>query len=176
MIKRNSLVKVHLYASGFFAPFLLIMAITGTFYLLDIKGSEERVFVKELLLENKPDEVIVKNVLAKVEPGYDFAYLKSAGTRVFTRPTTRAYYSFEKENDIYKLYKIRPNILRTLIEVHKGHGPKSMRIFEILLGIALLTILITGVWIGIMTARDKKVTLITMGAGAASFLIILLFL
>lgn len=172
MIKRIKLLQIHLYAASFFAPFLLVMAITGTCYLLDIKGSEEKVFVKDLMLQSAPDEVIVKNILAKIEPRYEFAYIKKSGSRVFTRPTTRTYYSFENENNVYKVYQIKPSLLKALIEVHKGHGPKTMRVFQILLGIALVIILITGIWIALITIRDRKITLIAMGIGSLSFLIL----
>jgi uncharacterized iron-regulated membrane protein len=41
-VSRKTLVTIHLYLAAFFAPILLIMAVSGGLYLLDIKGSMEK--------------------------------------------------------------------------------------------------------------------------------------
>ncbi|GAB4015162.1 MAG: hypothetical protein Fur0010_13920 [Bdellovibrio sp.] len=177
-MNRLSWIKIHLYLSAFFAPFIILMAITGTSYLMDYKGDEKKDFVKEVSYEELKDfsEENVKSVLLKIDPDYSFEYLKSGGNTVSTRPFTRAYYSFEKKNDIVALYKHSPNFLRAMIEIHKGHGPIALKWFQKFLGIGLFLITLSGMWLGFSLARDKTATLVLSSMGFVVLAILYLFL
>ena len=41
-MSRKTLMTIHLYLAAFFTPMLLIMAVSGGLYLLDIKGNMEK--------------------------------------------------------------------------------------------------------------------------------------
>lgn len=175
-MNRPLLIKIHLYLSAFFAPFLLLMAITGTCYLLGSKGSVEKQVVSKIN-SNGMDltEQQVKEHISKIAPDYSYEYIKVRPGAFFTRPTTRTYYEVKKQpGNEYTIYKAKPSFLAAIIEVHKGHGPQLLKLLEKVLGIVLILILISGVWLALQLKRDRKITLILMGSGfvVLSFMIL----
>ena len=123
------------------------MAITGTLYLFGEKGSVEKSLVQENI--NLSSEISkteqIKTILKKVDQGYRFESVKDRGSVLQTRPTSRDYYSFKKqESGFFNLYKIEPNFLSKVIEVHKGHGPRLLKNMQKTLGISLVFIIFTG--------------------------------
>lgn len=177
-MNRLSWIKIHLYLSAFFAPFIILMAITGTSYLMDYKGDEKKDFIKEISYEEIKDFSVndVASVLNKIDPKYRFEYLKSGGNTVSTRPFTRTYYSFEKKAEIVALYKHTPNFLRAMIEIHKGHGPIALKWFQKFLGVGLFLITLSGMWLGFSLSRDQKATLVLSSLGFVFLLGLYLFL
>lgn len=165
-MKRNTLIKIHLYLSAFFAPVILLMAVSGTSYLLGFKGHstiEELHSIESVELIN--DE-FVKNELSKINPGYHYEYLKESGNKTFTRPTTREYYQFTKIDGNIKIEKISPNFLAKIIEAHKGHGPGYFKTIQKIFGICLILILFSGIWLALTVKRDVKITLVLVGIGS----------
>lgn len=166
-MKRQNLLKIHLYLSAFFTPFLFLMALTGTSYLLGFKGDVKKEVIKTITLES---EKITKEqaqlYLNSIDSNYKFEYLKESGNVTFTRPTTRTYYQFEREGNNVSIFKMTPNFLLRIIEVHKGHGPGLLKNLEKMLGIALMFVLISGVWLAVTVKRDMKITLILISLGA----------
>lgn len=165
-MKRQTLLKIHLYLSALFTPFIFLMAFTGTSYLLGYKGDVKKEVVKSVELENEKITLEqAQNLLKDIDPDYTFEYLREAGTGAFTRPTTRTYYQFEKNENGITISKMTPNFLRAVIEVHKGHGPGLLKNLEKILGISLMLVLISGIWLAVSVKRDKKITLILIGLG-----------
>lgn len=177
-MNRLTWIKIHLYISAFFAPFIFLMAFTGVSYLLDFKGNEKKDFIKEISYEqiNEFNDENVKKVLAEIDPNYKFEYLKTAGNSISTRPYTRTYYSFEKKAEIIALYKHTPDFLRSIIEVHKGHGPMALKWLERFMGIGLFLITISGMWLAFSLQRDRKITLVLSSLGLAVLGSLYLFL
>lgn len=177
-MKRQLLIKIHLCLSAFFAPFLLLMAITGTCYLLGFKGSTKQEIVSSIAVG---DNTITKNYISshikKMAPDYSFEYIKEKPGVFYTRPTTRTFYKIKKEGQSsYVVYKVTPNFLASIIEVHKGHGPSLLKTLQKVLGFILMLILITGVWLALQLKRDQKMTLVLIGAGFILLSIMILFL
>ena len=176
-MSRKILFNIHFYLSCFFTPFLMLMAITGTSYLFGFKGSSESVLVEKALIfesgQNK--EKKVREVLEKIDAEYNFEYLKDRGSSIQTRPTTRAYYNFKKnEQQTFDLYRVSPNFLSRIIEVHKGHGPGLLKYFEKLLGFSLLLIVLSGFFMALKINNRKKSALLTSSLGALALLALFL--
>lgn len=154
------------------------MAVTGTCYLLGFKGSTQEEIVSSIAVG---DETITSDYVAayvkKMAPDYSFEYIKQSPGVFYTRPTTRTYYKIKKKGQgSYVVYKVKPSFLASIIEVHKGHGPKLVKLLEKILGFILMLILISGVWLALQLARDRKITLILMGSGFALLSAMILFL
>lgn len=176
-MKRQTLFNIHFYLSSFFSPFLLVMALTGTLYLFGEKGSVENTLILEKISFNNAlsREKQIKVILKKINQDYSFESIKDRGRVLQTRPTSRKYYSFEKqENGTFHLYKLEPNFLRKVIEVHKGHGPKLLKSMQKALGICLVFIIITGLLMSLKINKRAKSFVISAGLG--SIALILLFL
>lgn len=163
-MNKSLLVKIHLFLSAFFAPFLLLMAFTGTSYLFSYKGSVENELVKNIQIQYLTDE-IVKNTLFSIDPSYSFEYTKGSNDKMITRPTTRESYEFIKKDNGYDVYRVSPNFLKRIIEVHKGHGPSLLKWLQKLLGICLILILTTGIMISFKSKKHKTMSLGFMTLG-----------
>lgn len=171
MISRNYIVKTHLILASLLMPFLLLMPLSGVFYLLDIKGETVNEF-SFVVSEPIPFEAEAKiqffrEQFKKNNIDFEFESIKDAGKELIFRPTTKLYYTaiLIPENDI-RVYKSKPNLVKKLIELHKGHGPKILRILEIIFGISLITIALSGVWIAVITKPYRKPMLISFSIGA----------
>jgi hypothetical protein len=178
-MSRNLLLKIHLYLSAFFAPYLLLMAFTGTSYLFGFKGSETKELVKTIEFSGEEialDNAFVRQNMSEIDGSYSFETVKESGTLATTRPATRQYYSFEKKGEQILVNKVYPNLLKRLIEAHKGHGPALLKSFEKLMGFSLILILISGIWLALSLKRDSKQTWILMTIGGISFLTLFLSL
>lgn len=166
-MKRQNLIKIHLYLSALFTPFLLLMAISGTCYLFGNKGSVHKETVRSITVGT--NEFTKKDVISHVksiDPNYSYEYIKGKPGIFYTRPTTRMHYIFKQSNDgSFKVYKATPNLLASIIEVHKGHGPKLVKTLEKILGFILMLILTSGVWLALQLKRDRLVTIVLMGTG-----------
>ncbi len=169
-MKRATLIKIHLYLSAIFAPFLFLMAFTGTSYLMGFKGNADKKVVETFEVDTEITEAYVRAELARIDPGYSFEYTKKSADGLFTRPTTRDYYQFERLDRQIIVKKVSPNFLLKIIEIHKGHGPGFLKFVEKILGIGLILILISGIWLALTVKRDKKITLVLMLGG---FLVLL---
>ena len=176
-MKRQTLFNIHFYLSSFFTPFLILIAVTGTFYLNGNKGAAESKLIKEGIQfqAGVAKKEQISKMLKEIDSSYSFEYIKDRGSSIQTRPTTRDYYNFKKKKDgSFSLYKDSPNFLLRIIEVHKGHGPKLLKYLQIVLGLSLFLIVLTGLFMSLqMKARVKQFT-ITMGAGVLVLLALFL--
>lgn len=150
------------------------MAFTGTAYLMNFKGSVTEKVVETVESESPVTESLIENELKRIDPEYSYEYTKKSPNGFFTRPTTRDYYSFEKQDNQIIVKKVTPSFLRKIIEIHKGHGPGLLKLVEKILGVGLILILISGVWLALTIKRDMKITLILMGVGSVILAILAL--
>lgn len=174
-MKRSLLIKIHLYLSSFFAPFLILMTITGTLYLFSQKGSVNSKRITTITTD-KISESIIKEELSKINPTYRFEYTKSYPDKVITRPTTRKYYEFIKQKSSYEVREVTPSFLKRIIEVHKGHGPKALKWFQKILGICLALIILTGIALSLIGYRHTKISITLMCLGTISLAYLFYFL
>ncbi|MFC6439697.1 PepSY-associated TM helix domain-containing protein [Bowmanella sp. JS7-9] len=175
-MSRKTLVALHLYLAAFFAPILLIMAISGGLYLLGIKGnvtSGDPVQLNNIQLANDEHlrEQQIRDVFMQVGLDADFEYLKGAGTRWQTRPTSRDHFIIEQQGNDLLITPRSPDLIASIVELHKGHGPGLFRILQQLLALGLVIVLLTGLWLGLKMASMKNQTLSFTAAGILLFVL-----
>ena len=91
------------------------------------------------------------------------------------RSTTRTHFMAAKANDNELIvYKIEPNLLKRMIELHKGHGPRMMRWFETAFGLALILTTLSGLWLAWTVKPYRNTTLISFAVGVALILVCLI--
>lgn len=177
---RKNLIRVHLYLAAFLAPAFLLTALSGGLYLVGIKGQT----VETVL--NLPDnasldfasaslEKDVTELLTAGDIDHKFEYIKSSGSTIQTRPTSRASILFKHQDDVLTATLIEPDLQKSMIELHKGHGPTLFKTYQKLVAVGLLIIVISGVWMGFNSTTLRWPTAIASGLGLFSFLILIFF-
>jgi hypothetical protein len=179
-MNRNTLITIHMYLSAFFAPMVLLVAISGGLYLIGIKGSVER--TELATIERAPLDTSSEQLPAEVsallaEAGvsdFDFEYVKVKGDTLYTRPTSREHYVIEQGDGAVSIIHAVPDFQSGMVELHKGHGPTLFKTFQKLFALALVFIIVSGVWLGLNARHLRRNTLVTAGLGCLGVLVLLL--
>ena len=178
-MSRRLVINFHLYLAAFFAPMLVIIAISGGLYLLGIKGSTDRADVMlpakvTLDLSSATLEADVRKMFKESGIDYQFEYIKINERKVFTRPTSKTSYEIRisKARGQVTLTKLEPDIQKRMIELHKGHGPSLFKHLQKFMALGLLIILLSGLYLGIVSKAMKVPTLVTTSVGLLTFIII----
>ena len=173
---RKFVLKAHLILACFFTPYILLVAISGTAYLSGFKGEFQKTELKSFKLELPVDKKEQESILSQKinELGYElnYEYVKFAGAKKIFRPSSRDHYVLESEGDLHRLYLMQPNFLRSLMELHFGHGPKVFKQISILFGLCLLLVLISGILLGLWSRAFRKTSIIGVGVGVISIIVL----
>ena len=177
-MSRKLVISIHLYLAAFFAPMVLIMAVSGGLYLLGVKGSieKETVAVLPVQLDTRSVDLEqqVRTLLEEQGLKNDFQYLKQRGGNLDTRPTNRQFYQLLQREDGLHIVSAQPNVIAALVELHKGHGPTLYKQFEVAFSLALVMIMLSGLYLGLASKGLKSRTLQLSAAGALVFLVLAL--
>ena len=172
---RALLIKLHLYCSAFFAAAIVLVAVSGGLYLIGIKGTIEQTPVgtlatgQQLLLE--PSEAKVQAALASLGVSdFEFEYVKQKGSQLITRPTTRPFYTLDISGEDAVVRYNEPSLQKQMIELHMGHGPTAYKAYQQVFAAGMLFIILTGLWLGLSSARLRFSTAVISGAGVILFL------
>jgi len=172
---RSLWIKIHLYVAAFFLPMLLAMAASGGLYLLGVKGSVHSTPVslsatKSLSADSGTLGDDVRELLTANGIYHDFEYIKVSGKKFVTRPTSTNYYELIiHENEVQATLN-QPDLIKSLVELHKGHGPLFFKDLQKLMALGLLIVLLSGFWLGTSSAGLRVPTLLTTVAGLVVFL------
>ena len=171
-MNRPLLIQIHLGLASLYLPLLLLMPLTGGLYLLGFKGTETKTEAfkvdTDLPIEKSKWHTFFNQQFENQKIDFQFEEIKESGNDFLLRPSTRTYYSATKNSDsTLTFYKVEPNLLRKLVEIHKGHGPKLMKWFEISFAFALILTALSGLWLSITVPKYMKITWIafTIGLG-----------
>lgn len=161
---RSTITLLHLFAATLLAPFLILVAVTGGLYVADIKpdlAQNEINLIAPITLDaDSPDiEDEVRKILTDNDIDLNFEYLRISGDNITTRPTSRDHISFKKDDDGWSATYNKPNLHYAMMELHKGHGPKLFKTYQILAGIALFMILLSGLFVGILSKAYRRKTI-----------------
>lgn len=173
-MNRTLFVTIHMYLSAFFAPFVLLVSISGGLYLLGVKGSvqEQSVYLSADNAINSQSETLKADVdallLVAGVSNYDYEYVKVKGSTLYTRPTSRQHYVIELGDEV-EVMQAQPSLQNALVELHKGHGPTAFKTFQKFFALGLILIIVSGLWLGISARRLRARTLLTSLAGFAAF-------
>lgn len=177
---RKLLITIHMYLAAFFAPAVLLVAFSGGLYLLGVKGEVEQEIIyssSEVRIDNQSAslEADVAALLARAGvESYSFEYAKVSGTTVYTRPTSSDHYLIKSSAVGVEVIHARPSLQSRMIELHKGHGPTNFKTFQKAFAIALIFIILSGLWLGVSAARLRRSTLLTVATGAVIFALLLI--
>ncbi len=172
---RSLWVKVHLYVAAFFLPMLLVMATSGGLYLLGVKGSVDSTPVplsatQAFSAESATLNSDVRELLGANGIDHDFEYIKVSGNTFITRPTSSDYYEITVHDTGIQATLNRPDLIKSLVELHKGHGPLLFKDLQKLMALGLLIILLSGFWLGASSPSLRVPTLLTTALGLLVFL------
>jgi len=168
-MKRSLLLNIHLILSSLFIPFLLVIPLSGSLYLLGIKGEVTKTQILQLegsVPASVTDkEIYFRTLFSDKKIDFDFEYIKETPAELIFRPTTKDFYTAVIKDGTITLFAAKPSMLSKIMELHKGHGPQKMKKFEAAFGIALILILITGLWLALTVGKFRKLTFISFGFG-----------
>ena len=172
---RTLLIKLHLYLSAFFSAAIVLVAVSGGLYLIGIKGSIQQTPVGTVstgsqLLQD-PSETNVHAALASLGiSDFEFEYVKQKGSQLITRPTTRPFYTLDISGDEAVVKFNEPSLQKRMIELHMGHGPTAYKTYQQVFAAGMLFIILSGLWLGLSSARLRLSTAVISGTGVLLFL------
>lgn len=178
-MKRKVIVTIHLYLAAFFAPAVLLVAISGGLYLLDIKGEVEleTIYSSSIVVDSK-STALKRDIDSLLESagvvGYEYEYVKVKGRTLYTRPTSTEHYVVQLTDSGVEVIHAQPNLQSRMIELHKGHGPSAFKTFQKLFAISLIFIIVSGLVLGISNTRLRPTTLLVAAVGAVVFSMLVL--
>ena len=176
---RALLIKLHLYLSAFFSAAIILVAVSGGLYLIGIKGSVEQAPVNILdggsALMADPSRDAVSQALNRAGvTGFEFEYVKQKGAQLITRPTTRPFYTLDIREDEMIVQYNEPSFQKRMIELHMGHGPTAYKRYQQVFAAGMLFIMLSGLWLGLSSARLRMSTALISGSGLIAFLFLAL--
>lgn len=177
---RKQFITLHMYIAAFFAPAVLLVAISGGLYLAGFKGSveQESIYQSSSIDIDPQSNSLKADVTALLAAAgvssYSFEYVKVKGDTLFTRPTSTDHYVIQLRGDGTEILHARPSLQSRMMELHKGHGPTAFKTFQKVFAIGLAIIILSGLWLGLSAARLRRSTLLTTAAGAVIFGLLLL--
>ncbi len=177
-IKARSLMTLlHLFAATLLAPFFILVAITGGLYVSDIKPDLEKSDIELsspiTFDSNSPTlDEDVRKVLADNNIDIDFEYIRNRGDSLTTRPTSRQHVQFSKDDNGWNATLNTPNFHYAMMELHKGHGPTLFKKYQIVAGVALFIIMMSGLIVGFLSKAYRRKTIISTIIGSLVFVIL----
>lgn len=167
---RSLWVKIHLYIASFFLPFLLLMAVSGGLYLNGIKGEVVQTPVDMTsAVPLDPDSSSLKQDIDGLLQAngiiHEFEYVRISGSLLTTRPTSRDYYTIDASSPVPIVVLNHPDLVKRLVELHKGHGPGLFKTLQKVMAVGLVLILLSGFWLGVSSPALRMPTLGTAVAG-----------
>lgn len=174
-MSRKLLINIHLYLAAFFTPFIVIVSISGGLDAAGIGMETKETLVRtlkgtQLNFDSEDIKAEVQAILVKTGIDHRFEQVRVRGDSASTRPTSRTHYSLKNNRGSLEITERNPSILRVFMELHKGHGPKLFKWFEISFGVALFFIAVSGLWLGLDNRGLRKRTVVITGLGLAVFL------
>ena len=172
-MNRKFLINIHLYLSAFFLPFLLLMPLTGFLYLLGEKGEATRELVysinETMPVEVEEQKAWIQENLDRFDSTYTYESIRSGNKTHILRPSHKPYYNLIETDEGVDFYKVSPNFLQSMVELHKGHGPQVVRKLQTVFGLGLLIVVISGVCLALTVAPYRKKTFIGLALGLIVF-------
>lgn len=174
---RKYMVLAHLWAAGLMAPAFALHAISGGLYLMNIKGqvATERVpLPTDATLDFSSDtlESDVRQLLVDAKMDHDFQYVRNRGSLIQLRPTSRTYLEFKQTDSGLTATRVKPNAVKSMMELHMGHGPELFKTYQKLVALLLLLVVFGGVLVGLLAKAYRRQTVTALVLGIAAFVVI----
>jgi hypothetical protein len=174
---RKYLILAHLWLAGLMAPAFALHAISGGLYLMNIKGTAatERVALPtgaELDFESATLEEDVRALLKTANLNHEFEYIRNRGTVIQLRPTSETYLEFKQTPQGLSATRVKPDTVRSMMELHKGHGPQIFKSYQKLVAVLLLGVVLGGILVGLMAKAYRRQTVIAVVIGMVVFVLV----
>jgi len=174
---RKFLVLMHLWVAGLMAPAFALHAISGGLYLMGVKGSAatERLALpagSTLDFESETLKADVQALLQSANLNHDFEYVKNRETLIQLRPTSKTYLEFSQTPKGLSATRIKPDFVRSMIEMHKGHGPKLFKTYQKLVALLLLGVIFGGILVGLLAKPFRRQTMAAVAIGLVAFVLV----
>ena len=174
---RKYLVLAHLWLAGIMAPAFALHAISGGLYLMDIKGkaATERVSLPagaDLDFKSATLEADVRALLTQANLNHDFEYIRNRGTVIQLRPTSKTYLEFKQTPQGLTASRVKPDTVRSMMELHKGHGPQIFKSYQKLVALLLLGVVLGGILVGLLAKAYRRQTTIAVVMGIVIFILV----
>ena len=174
---RKYLILAHLWLAGLMAPAFALHAISGGLYLMDIKGeaATERLALPEaaqLDFKSPTLEADVKSLLKQANVDHDFEYIRNRGAVIQLRPTSKPYLEFKQTPQGLTASRVKPNAVRSMMELHKGHGPQLFKSYQKLVAVLLLGVVFGGILVGLMARAYRRQTIVAVAIGIVTFVFV----
>ena len=176
---RRLLINLHLIFAGIMAPAFLLVAISGGLYLINIKGSTTTTPVTladdaQLDFSSDTLETDVRVLLSRSNVDHDFEYVRNRGSSIDLRPTSRTYLSIAQTPDGLVATQHKPDFQKSMIELHKGHGPSLFKLYQKFVAILLIGVVLGGVLVGLLAKAYRGKTIASLIGGTVLFLVLAL--
>lgn len=176
-MNRQTLVTIHLYLAAFLTPIVLMIAISGGLYLFGLKGTSVSTQVyqgdaSEFDFKSADSKAAVDDLFSHIGIEHDFEYTKGSSTSLVTRPTSRDYYVIAARGDSLTVTLEQPDLIKRIVELHKGHGPGLFKTLQKITAFGLVFIFVSGLWIAWKTPPMRNTMATTAGAGFLVWLVL----
>lgn len=177
---RRILINLHLIFAGIMAPAFLMLAVSGGLYLLNIKGTTDDTPViladgAALDFQSETLEADVRALLVRSDINHRFEYIRDRGQTIELRPTSRTYLTLSQTPEGLSATRHDPDLQKSMIELHKGHGPTLFKLYQKLVAILLIGVVLGGVLVGLLSPAYRGKTLVSLVVGTVLFFILALF-
>lgn len=174
---RKYLILAHLWLAGLMAPAFALHAVSGGFYLMDIKGAvvtENITLPANSALDFGSDglEADVRSLLDRANIDHNFEYIRNRGTIIQLRPTSRDYLEFEQTPTGMTAKMVKPDFIRSMMELHKGHGPELFKTYQKFVALMLLLVVFGGILVGLLAKAYRRQTTIAVVVGTLVFVVV----
>lgn len=170
--------KLHGYLSIFFLLLMFIYALTGTLYLFEIEGNKSTRSIN-LQLDTWPVNEeqalsVMPEILEKIgEDKLPSKYSDSKGHEWYGLKKSILLTQNDKNNSVLVTVS-NSDFMRQMLMIHKGHGGPLFTLLGVALGIYVLLMLISGVWLSIKTKPMFRGSMISAGMGLVTVIVIYL--
>ena len=176
---RRKLIILHLLFAGFMAPAFLLLAVSGGLYLVGVKGQTSTAPVPlppgaALDFDAADIDAEVRGFLTRSGIDHRFEYVRHRGDSLDLRPTSRTYLTIARTPDGLTATRHEPDLQKSMIELHKGHGPRLFKLYQKVVAVALLAVVLGGVAVGLLSPVWRRTTLVSLAAGTVVFAILVL--
>ena len=172
-MNRRTMIVLHLGLATLFLPFMLVIPLSGGLYLLDIKGEQtksEAFRIEQLPPTEKPEDFF-RQQFKERGIDFDFEYIRASKDDFIFRPSTRVHYMASKAGDAVVVYKLEPDFVKRMIEIHKGHGPLIIRWLQVAFALALILVTLSGVYLAYIVPSYRKIMGLCFGVGVLLMLL-----
>jgi hypothetical protein len=177
---RKTLINLHLLFAAFMAPAFILVAVSGGLYLTGNKGQVSKTDVAlpaaaVLDFKSASIEDDVRSLLSEAGIKHKFEYVRNRGSRIELRPTSKTYLEISQTPSGLKAARVKPNFQKSMMELHKGHGPKLFKTYQKLVALALIGVVLGGFMVGLLAKAYRRKTIVATVLGLLAFLGLALF-